>query len=221
MIVLLLAGLARAQDNPLPDEPVIVDELVNEVSRPGEPPFAEDDTDEALVQRLLGPTEEEASAAGPAQRSPLDLDLAGLWPLALALGGMGLLWLARGRTGARSPFQTQLMVVGKTSLGGSSSLMLIDVAQPGGSMRRLVIATGSGTPALLADLGDDAPSEEEEERRREPQSETSEPEMRPPVGRAATYAANAHGGPGPGTDQRKAAALALIHEVVGTRTGRS
>lgn len=217
-MIWLLVGLARAQDNPLPDEPVIVDELVNEVSRPGEPPFDEPDADDdALALRLLGPTPVETAAAAPQRSSPLDLDLAGLWPLGLAAIGMVFLWVARRRT-ARNPFQTQLFVVGRTPLGGSSALMLVDVAQPGGAMRRLVIATGSGTPTLLADLGDDSPSEPEEEGEQEPQSEPSAPRMRPQVGRVATYAANAAGASGP---DRKAAALALIHEVVGTRTGRS
>lgn len=207
-MIWLTATLAFAQDVPAPevvpvDVPVPEPVAEADVAPAVLPPPVQAPDEDVLAARLLGPAPTVVPAP-TAFASPLDVGVPVWWPIAAVGVGAGLLFVARKRLTGRTMYESQLLVVGRTSLGGSSALLLVDVAQPGGAMRRLVIATGGGTPTLLADLGDDTTSAEEE----------NEPSLPAPL-RHNTYAATAAAS-APRSD-RKAAAMALIDEVVGTR----
>ena len=118
-----------------------------------------DPVEDPVYDRLLGSELPGADAsAAPAGRgigAGLG-SLAGLWPLGLAGMGVGLVWLARKRApGLRAPGSDGPWVVGRTPLTSSAHAVLLEVRDAAGRNRRLLVATGTGAPTLLADLGED------------------------------------------------------------------
>lgn len=154
LLGLALASTANAQDA-APTEPVAEAPAIDAADAPPPP------TD-PLYDRLLGDANPEpvlsSVAAAPGPTTGL---LAGLWPLGLAAIGAGLVWVARKRVPALgAPNGDGPWVVGRASLGtGAGSVVVVDVRDAAGRTRRLLVSTGSGTPALLADLGEDTRDE--------------------------------------------------------------
>jgi hypothetical protein len=106
---------------------------------------------DALYDQLLGDATPEAHPA------PLSLgsSVGGLWPLGVAAIGAGLVFAAsRYRRSSGRP--EVIAVVGRTSLGATAGLVVVDVKDPTGNWRRLLVGTGgTGAPTLVADLGED------------------------------------------------------------------
>lgn len=75
-----------------------------------------------------------------------------MWPL--GLGAAGIAGAFQFRRRATHPRLENLKVLHRTTLGDRSALLLVEVADANGGRRRLLIGTGAGAPALVADLGD-------------------------------------------------------------------
>jgi len=111
--------------------------------------------DGGLEARLLGPVPV-ASVATTAPYQPVPLPP--MWPL-LGLGGAGLLLFGARKSliaalGGGSKCSDALVVVSKKNLG-HGGLAVVDVTEPSGEIRRLLVGTGSSGPRLLADLSSD------------------------------------------------------------------
>lgn len=75
-----------------------------------------------------------------------------MWPLGLGAAGIAGAFQLRRR--GNVPRLENLRVLHRTTLGDRSALLLVEVADAHGGRRRLLIGTGAGAPALVADLGD-------------------------------------------------------------------
>ncbi|MEQ1565322.1 MAG: flagellar biosynthetic protein FliO [Myxococcota bacterium] len=151
-MIALLATLSAWADGQ--EELAPVQATPTELRPPSGAPAAVD----PLATELLGT----ASGGPPAETLPpsgspsaLLAAALGLWPLAIAGAGAALVYAATRRKAAGG--SDLLRVVGKTPVGTNhSGLVLVDVRDPGGHRRRLLIGTaGSGVPNLVADLGED------------------------------------------------------------------
>ncbi|MEO0603751.1 MAG: flagellar biosynthetic protein FliO [Myxococcota bacterium] len=134
----LLLSVAHAEPAPPPAE----------VDVPAEPAAAP-----TLEERLLGePPVDEPPAVEPL---PV-LDTFSWWPILLVAAGAGAVWWTRRRLEQKHAEDTgsELRVVGRAELGAQSGLAVVEVRDRNGAWRRLVIGTGDGTPALVADLGE-------------------------------------------------------------------
>ncbi|MEM6931262.1 MAG: flagellar biosynthetic protein FliO [Myxococcota bacterium] len=106
-----------------------------------------------LEERLLG----EPGVDEPPAVEPLPvLDTFAWWPILLVAAGAGAVWWTRRRLEQKQAEDTgsELRVVGRADLGAQSGLAVVEVRDRNGTWRRLVIGTGDGTPALVADLGE-------------------------------------------------------------------
>lgn len=159
------------------------------------------------TDRLLGPDPAPVVETRMASAPAPSVELVGLWPLGVAVVGAGVLWvMSRVRRLDPGPDLVHVDVVGRAGVGGNNALQVVDVQDAKGNLRRLLLATGAGTPTLIADLGEapvgDAESEEEPVRIT---TRATRPLLRavpPPAPEA------------PQTD-RKAQVLGLIDEVIG------
>ncbi|MEZ4235197.1 MAG: flagellar biosynthetic protein FliO [Myxococcota bacterium] len=173
------------------------------------PPVALPRDADLLERRLLGDPPAADATATPASGG-IGAGLAGLWPLGLAVAGVGLVWLARkktpglGVTGTEGPW-----VVGRSALTTGTQALLLEVRDATGRKRRLLVATGSGALTLLADLGEDDEVPEEAPIR------PPRPKVR--LDRRATARSAAPRTAGPPTKRAREAAMSLIDEVVSTR----
>ena len=86
-----------------------------------------------------------------------DADLSRPWRLAgpVALGAVGLLaaWRLRARAPQPATEARPIVILGRQPLGDRSALVLVEVVEPDGERRRLLIGTGASAPSLVADLG--------------------------------------------------------------------
>lgn len=104
------------------------------------------------LQRLLGdPSEATASRAALPGGGAL-----GAWwwmlPVMGLLAGANL-WLRRkGGLGKLAGGDTPLKIVARQSLGGTNQLVLLEVADPSGQTRRLLVGTGGDGPRLVSEL---------------------------------------------------------------------
>lgn len=150
---------------------------------------------DAAYERLLGDDPPSVDLGTPPAGRGVGAGLAGLWPLGIAVAGAGLVWLARKRTpglggsGSDGPW-----VVGRTALGSGTQAVLLEVRDAAGRNRRLLVATGSAAPTLLADLGED-----------EAETEAAAAAPEPALPRAVL--------------RGREAAMSLIDEVVAGRRG--
>lgn len=108
--------------------------------------------DEATYERLF-PADSSSAAVAPA---PARSSFPSPWRLAAPalLGAVGLVaaWrLKRAPTAASAA--RPIVVLGRQPLGDRSALVLVEVAEPDGERRRLLVGTGASAPTLVADLG--------------------------------------------------------------------
>ncbi len=86
-----------------------------------------------------------------------DAELPRPWRLAgpVALGALGLLaaWRLRARAPQPATEARPIVILGRQPLGDRSALVLVEVVEPDGERRRLLIGTGASAPTLVADLG--------------------------------------------------------------------
>lgn len=110
------------------------------------PPVSEEQTYERLFNEA--PTAESVAAPAEPGASPN-------WaiPLGILLLGGGALLYKRMQAPRAVANQPALRVVQRQGIGDRNALVLVEVVEPGGDTRRLLIGTGAGAPALLADLG--------------------------------------------------------------------
>lgn len=110
-----------------------------------------------LYDRLFA--EQESATAEPEVAHSAPAVPPWLWIAGLA--GLGGLYWVRQRKRQTQPKQGQVEVLGHTRMGTKSRLTVIRVPGEDGRMRRLLVSTGEGTPALVADLGSEADAETE------------------------------------------------------------
>jgi flagellar biogenesis protein FliO len=145
--LLLLIIAAQAQEGDFPTSDVAVENGMETVAAP---------LPEATPELLLN-WEDMAPAMSdtPAIRQTTNPTLPP-WLLAtLGFGLVGAAWAFRRRllsslTG--ESMSVPMTVISRQSLGHHSSLLVVDVMDLDGSPRRLVVATGQGTPSLVADI---------------------------------------------------------------------
>jgi hypothetical protein len=76
------------------------------------------------------------------------------WLLPVGIFGLAAGFLAYKRfQPVATPTAPVLRVIQRQGIGDRNALVLVEVVEPGGESRRLLIGTGAGAPALLADLG--------------------------------------------------------------------
>lgn len=93
------------------------------------------------------------SEGTPAASAEVEPSVPGwMWPLGLGAAGIAGAFQLRRRAG--TPRLENLKVVHRTTLGDRSALLVVEVADAHGGRRRLLIGTGAGAPALVADLGE-------------------------------------------------------------------
>jgi hypothetical protein len=74
-----------------------------------------------------------------------------IWPA--GIGAMGLFAASRLRQPTRLTTPPAVQVVTRQSLGDKAALIVVEVTDADGDRRRLLVGTGAGAPALVADLG--------------------------------------------------------------------
>jgi flagellar biogenesis protein FliO len=131
-----------------PTEPVIVPRRLQAAmdAAPAGP------SDQAELNRLLGPDPVAAASAAP-MGAPSKLP--GLWwmlPVVGLLGGANWWLRKKGRFGALRTAEIPLKIVARQSLGGTNQLLLVEVEDPDGSSRRLLIGTGTDGPRLVSEF---------------------------------------------------------------------
>lgn len=163
------------------------------------------------TERLLGPDPTPTEAMSPRMASAPSpaVELVGLWPIGVTIAGAAVLWIiSRVRRLDPGPDLVHVDVVGRAGVGGNAALQVVDVQDAKGNIRRLLLATGTGAPTLIADLGE-AEADERSESEEAPVRLTTRATRPLPFAAAAT-AARAE----PQTE-RKAQVLGLIDEVIG------
>lgn len=110
--------------------------------------------DDATYERLFGPESTTATAIPESEDFPSPWRIFG--PLVLGVGGLVLAWRMR-RPPPSASEARPIVVIGRQPLGDRSALVLVEVAEPDGELRRLLIGTGPSAPTLVADLGSRLP----------------------------------------------------------------
>jgi flagellar biogenesis protein FliO len=112
---------------------------------------AEPVTEESTYNRLFKETSEQPVPEPVSQPE----GVSGSWiiPLSLlALAGGILLWQRLQKADALKTTGS-LTVLQRQAIGDRTSLVLVEVTEPEGDKRRLLLGTGPGAPVLIADLG--------------------------------------------------------------------
>lgn len=111
------------------------------------PPVSEETTYDRLFAEA--PTAE--SVAAPVEPGPT----VSSWAIPLGIFGIAgaLLLYKRMQTPGVQNKAPTLRVLQRQAIGDRNALVLVEVLEPGGDLRRLLIGTGSGAPTLLSDLG--------------------------------------------------------------------
>lgn len=109
-------------------------------------------TEAGTYDRLFAETE--AVAAAPVPVDEPGPTVPG-WVVPVLLMGGCLGWLLWQRRKLAKPVVASpaLRVVQRQSLGDRNSIVLVEVIEPSGETRRLLVGSGSAAPVLLADLG--------------------------------------------------------------------
>lgn len=103
--------------------------------------------DDPTYDRLFGA--DAAVEAAPVEEGPAVPTW--IWPASLL--GVGLVAATRLRRSALDAKVGAMRVLDRQVLGDRSTLLVVEVLDSSGEKRRLLIGTGSGAPALVADLG--------------------------------------------------------------------
>ena len=113
---------------------------------------AEPTTEAATYDRLFSEAPTAESISAPAAEPGPSLSS---WTLPLGLLGLaaGVLLYKRAQDQKSAPNRPALRLLQRQSLGDRNALVLVEVSEPDGTSRRLLIGTGSGAPVLLSDLG--------------------------------------------------------------------
>lgn len=108
-------------------------------------------TETQTYDRLFAEAPTAESISAPAEPGPA----LPAWAIPAGLLGLagGLLLYKRMQSPGAVANVPALRVVQRQGIGERNALVLVEVAEPGGEIRRLLIGTGAGVPALLADLG--------------------------------------------------------------------
>lgn len=117
--------------------------------------FASGGVEDPTYDRLFGQVEPQAEVPEVEPASP--------WtPIRLVapalLGGLGLmaLWQVKRRRAPQTISGSPLLsILSRLPLGDRGSLVLVEVEEPEGGRRRLLVGTGGGSPTLVSDLGTD------------------------------------------------------------------
>ena len=115
----------------------------------------EGDSSATTYDRLFGPEPEAVVAPAPASEWP-KLAALGL----LGAGALGAVWLKKRQPASRG-VDPALRVVARQVIGDKTTLVLVDVEEPDGGRRRILVGTGNGAPVLISDLGFGLPMPEE------------------------------------------------------------
>lgn len=84
------------------------------------------------------------------------------WPLpVVALTGLGLYAMRQRAFQAVAGSEPAVRVLDRVALDGRSHAVLIEARASDGSLRRILVGTGSGAPRLITDLGIEGPSFEQ------------------------------------------------------------
>jgi flagellar biogenesis protein FliO len=109
-------------------------------------------TEAGTYDRLFAETEAVASAPVPADE-PGPTVPGWVVPVLLMSGCLGWLLWQRRKLGKPAVASPALRIVQRQSLGDRNSIILVEVVEPTGETRRLLVGSGSAAPVLLADLG--------------------------------------------------------------------
>ena len=141
------------------------------------PAVSENETYDRLFSEA--PTAESIAAPEPVPTMPA-------WgiPLGLVALAGGLLLYKRLQVPGTPGKVPALRVVQRQALGDRNALILVEVVEPGGDTRRLLIGTGTGAPALLADLGLAEEAANTAMPEKAEKAEKAEPEKQPEMPRA-------------------------------------
>jgi len=109
--------------------------------------------DPALEARLLGEADAPHSDAVVGIPSASEASFQWLWIVGgLCVAAVGFVVRKRVTSKVVAPRQG-MQVVERVVLQGNNGLTVVDVAQTEGTVRRLLVGTGTGAPVLVADLG--------------------------------------------------------------------
>ncbi|MCA9489852.1 MAG: hypothetical protein KC621_08010 [Myxococcales bacterium] len=161
------------------------------------------------TERLLGPDPTPTPLVAPRMASASNpaVELVGLWPIGVTIAGAAVLWImSRVRRLDPGPDLVHVDVVGRAGVGGNAALQVVDVQDAKGNIRRLLLATGTGAPTLIADLGETS-AEDGTESEEAPVHLMTRATRPLPLGLVPPVAE-------PQND-RKAQVLGLIDEVIG------
>lgn len=107
---------------------------------------AQDSSDDAVAERLLGqPAAAQQSAVG-GSGSPW-----WIWPLGL-LGVAGAAGMAYQNRRSSDGISSDVIVLSRTAVSRTSSLAVIEVSDASGQTRRMLVGIGGGAPSMVADL---------------------------------------------------------------------
>jgi len=147
--VILLGWFLATASAVQPDEPVIVPRRLQAAMAQEDAAPVPPSADQAQLDRLLGDQSPSPRATATS------LPGAGLWwclPLVALLAGANLWLRRRGGPAALGSRNSPLTIVARQGLGGTSQLVLVEVEDPDGTTRRLLIGTGAEGPRLVSEL---------------------------------------------------------------------
>lgn len=109
-------------------------------------------TEAGTYDRLFAETEAVATAPVPVEEPGPSVP-GWVVPVLLMSGCLGWLLWQRRKLNKPAVASPALRIVQRQSLGDRNSIVLVEVIEPSGETRRLLVGSGSAAPVLLADLG--------------------------------------------------------------------
>ncbi len=118
------------------------------------PPPAEETTSEQTeFTRLLG--DSQPTASSPEATIKTQMSAMGFWwmlPLLGLAAAANLIVRRRGGLSSLTGEESPLRIVARQSLSGTTQIVLLEVQDPGGEPRRLLVGTGTEGPRLVSEL---------------------------------------------------------------------
>jgi Flagellar biosynthesis protein, FliO len=109
-------------------------------------------TEAGTYDRLFAETEAVATAPVPVDEPGPSVP-GWVVPVLLMSGCLGWLLWQRRKLSKPAVASPALRIIQRQSLGDRNSIVLVEVIEPSGETRRLLVGSGSAAPVLLADLG--------------------------------------------------------------------